>query len=425
MKIFEENESTVRSYCRSFPAVFQEARGVELIATDGQRYIDFLAGAGTLNYGHNHPFLKQALLEYIEQDGITHSLDLYTNAKEAFLETFNRFILKPRGMEDYLMQFTGPTGANAVEAALKLARKVTGRSNVLSFTNGFHGCSVGALSATGNQHHRGGAGIPLSHVSRMPYANYFGEQVNTIAMMEKLLDDPSSGIDKPAAAIVEVVQGEGGLNTASAEWMRKLENLCQKNGMLLIVDDIQAGCGRTGHFFSFEEMGIRPDIITLSKSLSGYGLPLAVVLMKKELDQWKAGEHNGTFRGNNHAFVTATASIEHFWSDDSFARSVRAKSRLLAERLNRIALRHGPHSLRVKGRGMMLGIACPDGEIAEEVCREAFRKGLIMETCGSNAEIVKCLCPLTITKDQLNTAMDILEESFAEVLNKHISTRSS
>ena len=264
MKTFELNESRVRSYCRSFPVVFKQAQGAELVTQDGKRYIDFLAGAGTLNYGHNHPVLKQALLEYIESDGITHGLDMYTEAKERFLETFNRLILEPRGMGDYRMQFTGPTGTNAVEAAMKLARKVTGRNNIISFTNGFHGCSIGALAATGNQHHRGGSGIGLSDVSRMPYANYFGDKTNTIGMMDKLLSDPSSGIDKPAAVIVEVVQGEGGLNTASAEWMRKLEKLCRKHEMLLIVDDIQAGCGRTGTFFSFEEMGIQPDIVTLS-----------------------------------------------------------------------------------------------------------------------------------------------------------------
>lgn len=425
MNTFERNESTVRSYCRSFPALFQKARGAELITREGKHYIDFLAGAGTLNYGHNHPVLKQALLQYITNDGITHGLDLYTDAKEAFLNTFDRLILQPRGMDDYLMQFTGPTGANAVEAALKLARKVTGRHNILSFTNGFHGCSIGALAATGNQHHRGGAGVPLTSVSRMPYANYFGDQVSTIAMMDKLLDDPSSGIDKPAAVIVEVIQGEGGLNFASADWMRKLENLCRKHGMLLIVDDIQAGCGRTGDFFSFEGMGIQPDMITLSKSLSGFGLPLAVVLLKKDLDQWKAGEHNGTFRGNNHAFVTATAALEHFWSDGAFARSVRAKSRLLSDRLHRIVFRHGPNSLHVKGRGMMVGINCPDGEIAEEICRQSFEQGLILETCGSNSEVVKCLCPLTISKEQLNTAMDILDEAFRASMSSLVTNQTS
>ncbi|SFQ23218.1 diaminobutyrate-2-oxoglutarate transaminase [Geopseudomonas sagittaria] len=425
MNAFEQHESSVRSYCRSFPVVFQQARGAELIARDGQRYIDFLAGAGTLNYGHNHPLLKQALLDYIAADGLTHGLDMYSAAKETFLETFHRLILKPRGMSDYLMQFTGPTGTNAVEAALKLARKVTGRSNVISFTNGFHGCSIGALAATGNQHHRGAAGTGLSDVSRMPYANYFGDQVNTIAMIDKLLDDPSSGIDKPAAVIVEVVQGEGGLNVASAEWMRKLERLCRKHAMLLIVDDIQAGCGRTGSFFSFEQMGIQPDLITLSKSLSGYGLPFAMLLLRKQLDQWQPGEHNGTFRGNNHAFVTAAAALEEFWQDDSFAASVRAKGQRIAERMQRIVRRHGPASLQLKGRGMMLGIACADGDIAAAICRHAFAHGLVIETSGAHGEVVKCLCPLVIEDAQIDRAMDILDAAFAAVLSAQTASQAS
>lgn len=413
---FEKHESGIRSYCRSFPVIFSQARGAELITAEGKTYIDFLAGAGTLNYGHNHPVIKQALIEYLQRDGLTHGLDMYSDAKERFLETFHRVILEPRGLGNHVVQFTGPTGANSVEAALKLARKVTGRSNVISFTNGFHGCSIGALAATGNQHHRGAAGVPLTDVSRMPYANYFGDKVNTISMMDKLLSDPSSGVDKPAAVIVEVVQGEGGLNAASSDWMRKLEKVCRKHGMLLIVDDIQAGCGRTGTFFSFEEMGIKPDIITLSKSLSGFGLPFAVVVLRRELDQWEPGEHNGTFRGNNHAFVTATAALEHFWTSSAFADSVKAKGALIRERMQKIVRRHGPDSLSVKGRGMMIGISCPDGETAAAICAEAFENGLVIETSGNHSQVVKCLCPLIISEEQINRAMDILDAAFAKAM---------
>ncbi len=416
---FENNESGVRSYCRSFPVMFKQAQGAELVTTEGKRYIDFLAGAGTLNYGHNHPVLKKALIEYIENDGLAHGLDMYSEAKGRFLDTFNRVILTPRKMQDYLIQFTGPTGTNAVEAALKLARKVKGRNNIVSFTNGFHGCSIGALAVTGNQHHRGAAGIALSDVSRMPYDNYFGKEVDTIAMMDKLLSDPSSGYDKPAAAIVEVLQGEGGLNTASAEWVRNLEKLCRKHDMLLIVDDIQAGCGRTGTFFSFEEMGIKPDMITLSKSISGFGLPFAVVLLREELDEWTPGEHNGTFRGNNHAFVTAAAALEEFWKDDSFAKTVREKGEVIAKRMQQIAERHSEHGLFVKGRGMMLGINSINGDIAAKICDHAFENGLVIETSGNHSQVVKCLCPLTITHEQINQAMDILDNAFAAVLANH------
>ncbi len=288
MKVFEEVESEVQSYARAFPRVFNRAKGEFLYDEDGKEYLDFLAGAGTLNYGHNNPLFKRALLEYIESDGITHGLDLHTRAKGEFLETFNEKILKPRGL-NYVVQFTGPTGTNAVEAALKLARNLTGRENVISFTNGFHGVSLGALAATGNSHHRGASGVSLGGTTRMPYDGYLGEDIDTTAYLDKVLSDSSSGVDMPAAVIVETVQGEGGINAASFDWLRNLEKVCRKHDMLLIVDDIQAGCGRTGTYFSFEEIGIKPDIVTLSKSLGGYGLPFAVVLIKPDTDQLEAG----------------------------------------------------------------------------------------------------------------------------------------
>ena len=268
MKIFDEIESEVQSYARSFPRIFNRAKGEYLYCEEGTEYLDFLAGAGTLNYGHNNELFKEKLLEYIQSDGITHGLDLHTKAKGEFLEAFNEKILKPRNL-DYVVQFTGPTGTNAVEAALKLARNVTGRENIIAFTNGFHGVSLGALAATGNSHHRGAAGVSLSGVSRVPYDGYLGEDIDTTAYLEKVLDDSSSGIDLPAAVIVETVQGEGGINAASFEWLRNLEKVCRDHEILLIVDDIQAGCGRTGSYFSFEEAGITPDIVTLSKSLGG------------------------------------------------------------------------------------------------------------------------------------------------------------
>lgn len=415
--IFDSIESEVQSYARSFPVVFQKAKGSYLYDEDGQEYLDFLAGAGTLNYGHNNPVLKKALIQYLEDDGLTHGLDMYSDAKERFLETFNRVILQPRGLDKYKVQFSGPTGANAVEAALKLARKVTGRSNIISFTNGFHGCTIGALAATGNGHHRGAAGVPLTDVSRMPYANYFGDKVNTISMMEKMLSDPSSGIDKPAAVIVEVVQGEGGLNTASADWMRKLEKLCRKHDMLLIVDDIQAGCGRTGTFFSFEEMGIKPDIITLSKSLSGFGLPFAIVVMRNELDQWKPGEHNGTFRGNNHAFVTAKVTLEKFWKDDTFQKQVREKAVILTEGLQKIA--DIIPGAKLKGRGMMQGVDVGTGDLASDICARAFEKGLIIETSGADDEVVKVLAPLTTPVEMFQKGLDILLDSAREAVSSN------
>ncbi len=423
MTIFNAMESAVQSYARSFPVLFERARGSYMYDAEGKAYLDFLAGAGSLNYGHNNPLLKKALLDYIEQDGITHGLDLHTDAKGKFLQAFRDLILAPREL-DYRLQFTGPTGTNAVEAALKIARKVTGRSNVIAFTNGFHGVSLGAVAATGNQHHRGGAGVELSNVTRMPFCGYHGRDVDTLKMMDKLLSDPSSGVDRPAAVIVEALQGEGGLNVAEKTWLQGLEKLCRKHEMLLIVDDIQAGCGRTGTFFSFEPSGIQPDIITLSKSLSGYGLPMALVLIKPELDQWLPGEHNGTFRGNNHAFVTATAALEHYWYSDAFAEEIRTKAALITQRLKAISEQFGVTELRPKGRGFMQGLECRNGDIAEQISRAAFVRGLIIETSGNRSQVVKCLCPLTISEQDLMKGLDILEQSIHQVFTRQAVSKA-
>ena len=413
MKIFEQIESEVQSYARSFPRVFNRAKGEFLYDEDGNEYLDFLAGAGTLNYGHNNPLFKAKLLEYIDNDGITHGLDMHTRAKGNFLEAFNENILKPRGL-DYVMQFTGPTGTNAVEAALKLARNVTGRENVISFTNGFHGVTLGALAATGNSHHRGASGVCLNGTSRLPYDGYLGQDFDTTAYLDKVLSDSSSGVDKPAAAIVETVQGEGGINVASAQWLRNLAEVCKKHGVLLIVDDIQAGCGRTGTYFSFEEAGIEPDMVTLSKSLGGYGLPFAVVLFRPELDHWKPGEHNGTFRGNNFAFVTAQAAIDHYWSDDAFSREILRKGEYMTRRLEAIVEQHGEGNFTARGRGMFQGINCVNGDIAASITSRAFTKGLIIETSGAEDHVVKFLCPLVISDDNLKKGIDIVEQAIRE-----------
>lgn len=414
MRIFDEIESEVQSYARSFPRVFNKAVLEHLYDEEGKQYLDFLAGAGTLNYGHNNPLFKNKLLDYIENDGVTHGLDMHTKAKAEFLETFNEKILKPRAL-DYVVQFTGPTGTNAVEAAMKLARNIKGRENIISFTNGFHGVSLGSLSATGNSHHRGAAGVSLNGVTRMPYDGYLGGEVDTTEYLDKVLSDSSSGVDKPAAIIVETVQGEGGINAASFQWLRNLENVCRRHDALLIVDDIQAGCGRTGTFFSFEEAGIKPDIVTLSKSLGGYGLPFAVVLFSPELDQWKPGEHNGTFRGNNFAFITAKAAIDHFWSDDAFSNEINIKGQYIKSRLDAIVKTYGDGSFTHCGRGMFQGINCVNGDLAKKITRAAFRKNLIIETSGADDQVVKLLCPLVISMANLKRGLDIIEQSIEEV----------
>ncbi|MEV0251577.1 diaminobutyrate--2-oxoglutarate transaminase [Nocardia sp. NPDC050712] len=403
--IFEDLESNVRGYCRSWPALFTTAKGSWIRDEDGKEYLDFFAGAGALNYGHNNDVLKQPLLDYIAGDGITHGLDMSTAAKRKLLETLRDTILKPRDL-DYKVQFPGPTGANAVEAALKLARKITGRQTVLSFTNAFHGMTLGALSVTGNAAKRAGAGVPLVHAAHMPFDGYFDNTTQDFQWMERVLDDTSSGFDRPAAVIVETVQGEGGVNLARPEWLRHLAGLCAAREILLIVDDVQMGCGRTGPFFSFEIAGITPDIVTLSKSIGGYGLPMALVLFKPEHDVWAPGEHNGTFRGNNPAFITAEAALRHYWSDATLQQSTEAKGVRIGEALGQVA-DYFP-GITTRGRGLVQGIAFDDPSQAGKVAQVAFERGLLVETSGSSDEVVKLLPPLTITDEELDLGLHLL-----------------
>src|SRR5690606_15853125 len=338
--------------------------------------------------------------------GVTHALDMATSAKKYFMQTLGRLVLEPRGM-DYVLQFTGPTGTNAVEAALKIARQVKGRQNVISFTHGFHGVSGGSLAATANRKFRKAAGVALGNISFMPYDGYFGPDVNTMAYLERMLDDPSSGMDKPAAVIVETVQGEGGVNVASKRWLKELERLCKKHDMLLIVDDIQVGCGRTGNFFSFEAAGIKPDIITLSKSLSGFGLPMSLVLMKPELDIWKPGAHSGTFRGNNLAFVTAAQALDSYWRDDAFVEATKRKERLVRDWLENLVHSYPGAGLGVRGRGLIQGLVTPaDDDVAARVAQKAFERGVIIETSGANDEVLKVLPALTIEDELLQRGLE-------------------
>lgn len=415
MNIFEQHESEVRGYCRSFPTVFASAKGAWMTDANGRRYLDFFSGAGVLNYGHNPDRLKQALLAYLVRDGITHTLDMYSEAKAAFIERFQQTILEPRKLA-YKLQFPGPTGTNAVEAALKLARKVTGRETVVSFTNAFHGMSLGSLSVTGNGFKRAGAGIPLTHAAFMPFDGYMGSDTDTLDYLESVLLDNGSGTELPAAVIVETVQAEGGVNVASADWLRRLREITQRHGIVLIVDDIQVGCGRTGHFFSFEEAGIAPDIVTLSKSLSGYGLPLALVLIRPELDQWAPGEHNGTFRGHCPAFVTATAALG-YWRDAMLQEAVDQKSLLVQESLEHMLRRHGIDG-SVRGRGLIHGVEFTDASLASRISQACFERGLVIETAGIDDQVLKLLPSLTIKEDELAHGLDIIDQGLRSALSQ-------
>ena len=415
-KIFDRMESEVRGYIRAGHVIFSQARGSTRSVEDGTEYIDFFSGAGTLNYGHNNPVLKEKLLEYVQSDGVVHGLDMATSAKKRFLETVDRVLLKPRNWQ-YTLQFTGPTGTNAVEAALKIARQVKGRSNVISFTHGFHGVSGGSLAVTANMKFREASGYALGNTSFMPYDGYFGPDVDTMAYLERMLEDPSSGMDKPAAVIVETVQGEGGVNVATLRWLKELEKLCKRHDMLLIVDDIQVGCGRTGTFFSFEAAGIRPDIITLSKSLSGFGLPMSLVLMKPELDVWKPGAHSGTFRGNNLAFVTATQALETYWTNAAFTADIQRKERQVRDWLENLVHAIPTPASSASGRGLIQGLECnATPALANRIAQNAFKKGVVIETSGAQDEVLKLLPALTIEEELLGKGLEVIEASVAEAL---------
>lgn len=413
MKVFEQHESEVRSYCRSFTTVFNKATNAVLRDKAGNTYIDFFAGAGSLNYGHNNPMMKQRLIDYLQQDGITHSLDMATEAKESFLLKFHKTILRPRKL-DYKVMFPGPTGTNAVESAMKLARKATGRTEIICFTNAFHGMSLGSLAATGNQQKRDGAGVYLPYTTFMPYDGYFGEEVNTADYLEKMLADPGSGIAQPAAILLETLQGEGGLNCARKQWLRQIEQICRQRGILLIVDDVQMGCGRTGTFFSFEEAGIEPDIVCLSKSIGGYGLPLALTLVKPKYDLFQPGEHNGTFRGNNHAFIAAAAALE-YWEDSNFSAQLTRKSAIIRHALEKMVRQIGPSHIRIKGKGMIQGLSFTEPELAGKLSEVAFQHGVIMETSGPHSEVAKLMPPLTIEPELLEEGLRIVETALAIV----------
>ena len=356
------------------------------------------------------------MIKYLQRDGIVHALDKATVAKCAFLQTFVDTILAPRNL-DYKVQFTGPTGTNAVESAMKLARMVKQRSNIIAFTNGYHGLTMGSLAVTGNSFYRDESYGLRANTDFMPYDGYFGEGVNTIDYLRKFLEDTSSGVDLPAAMIVETLQGEGGINVASVEWLQELERLCHEYDILLIVDDIQMGNGRTGTFFSFERAGIKPDMVTLSKSIGG-GLPMALLMMRPELDQWQPGEHTGTFRGNNLAFVAAAEAINHFWTTDDLSEAVAYKGRIMEEALTGFAEKYPELDMEVRGLGMVWGLDFNRRNLAPEASRIAFENGLILETAGADGNVLKFLPPLIIEETMLREGLEIVDKALGELADQ-------
>jgi diaminobutyrate-2-oxoglutarate transaminase len=415
MRIFEQIESRVRGYVRSFPVIFESSEGSIMIDESGRQYIDFFAGAGTLNYGHNNERINNALIEYIKNKGPFHTLDMATTAKKKFLTKLNDTILQPRNL-DYKVQFTGPTGTNSVETAIKLARMIKGRSNVVSFTNGYHGLTMGSLSITGNTFYRDEAYISRSNVSFMPYDSYLGPDVSTMDYFRKLLTDNSSGLDLPAAVIVETIQAEGGVNIASTEWLMELAQVCNEFDILLIIDDIQVGNGRTGDFFSFEESGIKPDMVTLSKAIGG-GLPMALLLFRQDLDQWKPGEHTGTFRGNNLAFVASYECL-HYWDNMDLSNAIKYKSKIMRNGIEAIVEKFPELDATVRGRGMIFGLEIPEMGFCSRISERCFENSLIIELAGADDQVLKFLPSLVIDEETLLKGIAIVEQSIGELLEE-------
>lgn len=419
ISVFEENESSVRSYCRKYPVVFEHAKGSYLYDVDGNKYLDFLSGCGALNYGHNNDEIKSAVIEYLMNDNVTHSMDMYTVAKCEFIETFKEKILNPRGMQGYRIMFPGPTGTNANEAALKLARKNTGRKNIIAFMGGFHGMTLGSLALTTDETSRNGAGVSLDNVTFLPFANGGTTNFDSMDYFEAILKDDHSGIEKPAAVFVETVQAEGGINVASVEWLQHLDRICKENGILLVCDEVQVGCSRTGSFFSFERAGIKPDMITLSKSIGGYGFPMSLLLIKDEYDNWKPAEHNGTFRGNQIAFVAAKKGIEYNVNHD-INGEVSRKEQIITDYFDKNILPLDER-LSYRGLGLIYGIdfgKIDEGETAHKIADLCFKKGMIIERAGRKDAVLKLLPPLTISDEELMAGLAIILEATKEVLGK-------
>lgn len=414
---FERFESNVRSYCRSFPAVFQTAKGCLLTDTEGKTYIDFFSGAGGVNYGHNHPYIKQQVVAYLEGDGIIHALDMYTRPKAAFLTYFEEHILQPRGLS-YKVQFTGPTGTNAVEAALKLARKVTGRQTVFALMGAFHGMTMGSLALTTDEASRKGAAMPLNGVVHVP-APYMFPQLDTLSYMEQLITDDHSGVEKPAAVVIEAVQADGGIYPLPVSYLQGLRALCDRHDILLIVDDIQAGCGRSGHFFSFERAGIVPDMVTVSKSIGGIGMPMALLLMKPDLDIWSPGEHTGTFRGNQLSLVAAKAGLEVFVGEKVEQQVEKKEAVIAAFMKEKIERLH--KGIVCRGIGMLWGVdlsALGGNELSSKVMHRCFEQGLVLERVGRDNAVMKLMPPLTIETENLLKGLEILQSVLAEIMKE-------
>ncbi|MEM7180786.1 MAG: diaminobutyrate--2-oxoglutarate transaminase family protein [Spirochaetota bacterium] len=431
----ESVESNARSYPRRIPLTITHAEGSYIYDSKGRKFIDCLACAGALPLGHNHPEVAEAAIEYLQQKGPLQALDLTTPAKNAFIDRLYETL--PEGWrENYRIQFCGPGGSDAVEAATKLVKYATGRENVLSFHGAYHGMSQYSLGLTGNLKARNGIPAQANGVHFLPYPyvyrSSFGKTEEEVSKrnfhyIRNLLHDPESGVSRPAGIIMEAIQGEGGVIPAPKAWLRDMRELTRSLDIPMIIDEVQTGLGRTGQNFAFEYADIEPDVLVLSKALGG-GFPMSVVLYHSSLDKWHPGSHAGTFRGNQIAMISGAKTMQ-ILERDSLPTSAAMNGEHFKAMLESLQSRFTCIG-DVRGRGLMLGleIVFPDGEldinehpkaapqIASSVQFEALRRGLILEPGGRHSSVLRFLPPLNTPREVLEEAVAILEDSFIAAL---------
>jgi diaminobutyrate-2-oxoglutarate transaminase len=412
MDTFEEFESNVRYYCRRWPAVFSTAHGSTITDENGVSYLDFFAGAGALSYGHNNPIFVEVAIDHLRAGKVLHSLDTFTVEKRRFLEALQRHVLIPRQL-DMVVQTVGPTGATAVEAALQLAQRITGDRGVVGFAGGYHGMTYRAASISASLAGRE-TSAHLKDFVALPYVENVSDE--DLELLARTLRSDVNG-QRIGALIIEPTQGEGGARPFDPAYLRAIREQCRELGVLVIADEVQAGVGRTGPFFSFEGTGLDPDIVCLSKSISGLGLPMAINLVRRELDTWAPGEFSGTFRGNNLAFATSAAMLETYWADCNLEKGTESRGHIVRSTLEELAREFGRGTFKVRGNGLLQGLDVADTALATNISKAAFERHLIVETCGAGDTTVKMLPPIIIDEDELTDGLARLGDSVAQAIS--------
>jgi diaminobutyrate-2-oxoglutarate transaminase len=408
MNPFEDIESNVRYYCRRWPAVFSTAHGSTIVDENGTEYLDFFAGAGALSYGHNNPILVDVAIEHLRAGKLLHSLDTFTVEKRRFLEAMQRYVLEPRRL-DMVIQTVGPTGATAVEAALQLAQRITGHRAVVGFAGGYHGMTYRAASISASMGGRQ-TSAHLKDFVELPFVAHVTE--SDLELLDQTLRSTVDG-QRIGAVIIEPTQGEGGARPFDPAYLRAIRERCSELDIIVIADEVQAGVGRTGPFFSFEG-SLDPDIVCVSKSISGLGLPMALNLVRRSLDTWNPGEFSGTFRGNNLAFATSATMLETYWADSNLEKGTEQRGLTVRAALEEMSSQFGQGRFVVRGNGLLCGLDVGDTQLAADIAQGAFDRKLIVETCGAGDTTVKLLPAIVIDEDQLAEGLTRLGDAVAQ-----------